>query len=115
MVHLLAVRLAEAAVERLGLLKHGVDQLDAALEVFALGFHGRAIGLEEAIENLARIVLRGDRLAREAVGDGAGAREKTDTGVNGHHERRLPAKLFGVLGHDLVERHAVVHLALGIL
>ena len=115
LIHLFAVGFAEALVERLGLLEHGVDQLDAALEVFALGLHRRAVGAEEAVKNLARIVLGRDRLAGGAVGNGAGARQETHAGVDGHHQRRLPAELLSVLGHHLIECHAVVYLALGVL
>ena len=115
LVHLFTVGFAEALVERLCLFEHGVDQLDAALEIFALGLHRRAVGAEESVENLARIILGRDRLTGSTVGNGAGAREETHAGIDGHHQRRLPAKLLGVFGHHLIERHAVVHLALRIL
>ena len=115
LVHLFTVGFAEALVERLCLFEHGVDQLDAALEIFALGLHRRAVGAEESVENLARIILGRDRLTGSAVGNGAGAREETHAGIDGHHQRRLPAKLLRVLSHHLVECHAVVHLAFGVL
>ena len=115
LIHFLAVRLAKALVERLGLLEYSIHQLDTTLEVFALGLHRRAVGAEKAVENLAWIILCRDRLPGGAVGNGAGARQETHAGVDGHHQRRLPAELLSVLGHHLIECHAVVYLALGVL
>ncbi len=115
LVHLFPVGLAQPLVERAGAFQHGVDQLDAALKLISPRFERSPVAAKQAVEHATRIVLGRDRLAFQAVGDGAGPREEPRSGVDRQHQRRLAAVLLGVQRDDLVEPHRVVRARLRVV
>src|SRR5262245_26781327 len=99
--------MAELPIERARTFNHSIHELDAPFQVVSLRLEGLAVTAKQPLEHPTRAVFRWNRPSFQAIGDGARPGEKTCPSIDREHQRRLPAVLFGVQRHDLIESDRV--------